>query len=245
MAKNEELSPLGRYEPGMNWNPVEKIIFERRSVRSFKKDPLPDSMINRILEAGRFAPTGGNSQSWKFVVINSPEIIAEMEKDAVDMAKKFMKLLDLNKRFRRWLAKRVIKLKKNELHPIPFSVLIQVAAEKVKVFHGAPTLLLIYSDTRGVGEPPIDLGIAGQNMVLTAHSLGAGTCWIGLYQLLMYKKKWRKFFKVDKAFKLSSSIALGYPKANYDGEVSREVQKVEWIEGTSQNPKKRMEMQGE
>ena len=36
----DELSPLGVYEEGMNWNPVEKVIYERRSIRSFKKNSV-------------------------------------------------------------------------------------------------------------------------------------------------------------------------------------------------------------
>jgi len=40
-------------------------------------------MIRRILEAGRFAPSAGNFQPWKFIVVNSPEMLVEMEKDAV------------------------------------------------------------------------------------------------------------------------------------------------------------------
>ncbi|MEW6140136.1 MAG: nitroreductase family protein [Thermodesulfobacteriota bacterium] len=38
------------------WTGVEQVIMNRRSVRNFKNDPVPDSLIRRILEAGRFAP---------------------------------------------------------------------------------------------------------------------------------------------------------------------------------------------
>ncbi|MDI6742521.1 MAG: nitroreductase family protein, partial [Smithella sp.] len=93
-SKDETLSPLGKYEEGMPWNPVEKVILERRSIRAFKKEPLPDSMIKRILEAGRYAPSAGNMQPWKFIVVNSPEILAEMEKDAQKVVRFFMFLLD-------------------------------------------------------------------------------------------------------------------------------------------------------
>ena len=92
--KNEDLSPIGKYEQGMSWNPVEKIIMERRSIRSFKKEPLPDNMIRRILEAGRFAPSAGNMQPWRFIVVKSPEMLAEMEKDAIKVIKFFMFLMD-------------------------------------------------------------------------------------------------------------------------------------------------------
>ncbi|MHA1334235.1 MAG: nitroreductase family protein [Promethearchaeota archaeon] len=245
MEMEESLSPLGKYEPGMNWNPVEKVIFERRSIRSYKQKPLPESMIKRILEAARFAPSAGNAQPWKFVVINSREIIDEMERDAVQMCKKLMKYLDYSKSFlKRIFVKQIIKLKKNQLHPIPYSVLLQVAKGRVGIFHNAPTIILMFLDTRGVGDPLIDIGIAGQNMVLAAHSLGAGTCWIGFFSVLMYMKKWRKFFRVKKPFKLVNTLALGYPKGKFDGMIPREVQPVEWIEGTVENPKRRIEKQG-
>ena len=247
MAKSiEQISPMNVYEEGMNWNPVEKVIYERRSTRSFKKEPLPDSMIRRILEAGRFAPNAGNAQAWKFVVINSREIIEEMERDALKMTKRLMKFLDYSKnKLKLPLIKQIIKVKQNQLHPIPYSVLWQVANEKVHIFHDAPTIILLFSDTRGVGDPLIDLGIAGQNMVLAAHSLGAGTCWVGFFTVLMYMKKWKKFFGVKKPFKLMSTIILGRPKTKVDREVVREVQLVEWVEGTVKNPKRRIEKQGE
>jgi nitroreductase len=63
-VKAEELSQIGAYQKGMGWNAVEQVIMSRRSVRLFKQEPLPDSMIRRILEAGRFAPSAGNMQPW-------------------------------------------------------------------------------------------------------------------------------------------------------------------------------------
>ena len=42
------------------WTETERIIIERRSVRHYKDDPVPETLIRRVLEAGRFAPSGGN-----------------------------------------------------------------------------------------------------------------------------------------------------------------------------------------
>ena len=64
----------------------------------------------------------------------------------------------------------------------------QIAADQMPVFHNAPTILLILVDKRGVSNPFVDMGIAGQNIVLAAHSMGAATCWVGFVKLLMYKK---------------------------------------------------------
>ena len=45
------------------------IIRQRRSIREYKKDMPEDSDIEKILEAGRWAPSGLNNQPWRFLVI--------------------------------------------------------------------------------------------------------------------------------------------------------------------------------
>jgi nitroreductase len=49
------------------------VIRERRSIRSFKSDPLPENALNQILEAARWAPSAGNVQPWEFFVVRSEE----------------------------------------------------------------------------------------------------------------------------------------------------------------------------
>jgi len=233
-APNEAFSPIGTYSEGMPWNAVEKIIMERRSIRSFKKEPLPDNMIRRILEAGRFAPSAGNMQPWRFIVVNDREMLEKMEKDALRIAKLFMFLLDytrggfIRRLLTKPLAKISIRVLPNELHVVPFSLLSMIAQEKTLIFHGAPTLILLVEDKRGVSVPAIDIGICGQNMALTAHSLGAGSCWIGLIKLLMYYPKWRKQFGIRFPYRLEVCLALGWQKPRADGMVPRETQVVEW-----------------
>lgn len=232
-----------------DWTPVEKTIFSRRSTRAFKKKPLPDHMIRRILEAGRFAPSAGNAQPWRFAVVNSPEILAAMEADTIKIAKRMMFVLDYTRsRFRniflKPLVKFFIRLKHNELHPVPFGLLNAIAAGRTPVYHHAPTLILLYEDSRGVSSPPMDIGICGQNMVLAAHSMGAAMCWIGMVKLLMFDPKWKKFFNVKYPYKLNICLAVGWPKVDSDGPVEREVQLVEWYEG-AMKASPRIERQGE
>jgi nitroreductase len=231
------------------WTPVEEVILSRRSTRAFKKEPLPDFMIRRILEAGRFAPSAGNMQPWKFAVIKSPEILEAMEQDAAKIARRMMFVLDYTRsQFRNFFLKPIskffIRLLHNELHPVPFGLLNEIAAGRAPVFHHAPTIILILEDQRGVSSPPMDIGICGQNMVLAAHSMGAATCWIGLIKLLMYDPTWKKFFGVKYPYKLNVCIALGWPKVDSDGQVPREAQLVEWYEG-GMGDAPRIEKQGE
>jgi len=49
------------------------ILTSRKSIRRYKTDPVPDEMIDKILEAARWAPTGENYQPWRFIVIRDQE----------------------------------------------------------------------------------------------------------------------------------------------------------------------------
>ena len=48
---------------------VYQLIQSRRSIRKYKKDPVPATILNRILEAGTHAPSGKNRQNWRFFVV--------------------------------------------------------------------------------------------------------------------------------------------------------------------------------
>ena len=50
------------------------VVRKRLSVRSYKPDPVPEEVLNRILEAGRLAPSAKNYQPWKFIVVTDPAI---------------------------------------------------------------------------------------------------------------------------------------------------------------------------
>jgi nitroreductase len=60
---------------------VEKAIRERRSIRSFKDKEISDDLINKILEAGRLAPSAHNVQPWRYLVIKDKETKEMLEKE--------------------------------------------------------------------------------------------------------------------------------------------------------------------
>jgi len=224
-------------EPDVNadWNPVEQVILERRSVRSYKKKQVPEGTVRRILEAGRFAPSAGNCQPWKFIVVRDRDMIDEMERDVVRLCKLVKLLMDwrtspLGRTIPLLLTRVSARLLPNLLHPIPFGAICLVADGKLKVFHGSPTLILLLKDKRGVSHPDVDIGCAGQNMVLAAHSMGLGTCWVGFVMLLKVGPKWKRRLGMKYPYTISEGICLGYPVGNPDGMISRETQEVEWFE---------------
>ena len=55
---------------------VLEAIKTRRSVRSFKAEPISDDDAAKILEAARWAPSGGNRQAWTFVYIKDPRVLS-------------------------------------------------------------------------------------------------------------------------------------------------------------------------
>lgn len=217
---------------GAEFNAVEDVIFRRRSVRYYRKKQVPEHLIRRVLEAGRFAPSAGNAQPWKFIVVQDPRMIQEMTEDVVKVCRRLMRFLDYLTPGREKLervAKLFQRIRTNDLHPIPFGAMRLIAEGKLGVWHGAPTVIILLTDRRSPGNPELDIGIAGQNMVLTAHSLGLATCWVSFVKPLAYQRRWRKALGIRYPYKLVSSIALGFPRGRPDSPVPRETQAVDWF----------------
>lgn len=217
---------------------TENVILKRRSVRMFKKEQVPEFMIKRILETGRFAPSAGNYQPWKFVVIRDPEILEGITETVVKTSRRLSFLLDYKRPGFSWLrplAELIIRSKKNELHPTPFGALSLIANRQLDLFHDAPTVILIFKDVRGVSNPDLDCGIAGQNMVLSAHSMGLGSCWVGFAKLAFDNtRKWKKKLGISFPYKFASSLAVGWPKGQPDGFVPRQTHDINWYESGAQ-----------
>ena len=51
-----------------------EVIRTRRSIRSYKPDPIPKEVLTRVLDAARIAPSGSNRQPWKFIVVKDEEL---------------------------------------------------------------------------------------------------------------------------------------------------------------------------
>jgi len=213
----EEVSKITPPESGGDFNEVEDVIYRRRSVRVFKKKQVPEYLVRRVLEAGRFAPSAGNGQTWKFVVVRDQKMIGDMSEDITGVCKrvkKFADYLEPGGEKKEWRAKLLQRFMPNMFHPIPFGAMKFIAEGKHK---------------RTPGDPSIDIGIAGQNMALAAHSYGLGTCWVSFATPLNMIGKWRKKLGIQYPYKLLTSIAIGYPRGVPDGYVKRETQSIDWF----------------
>jgi nitroreductase len=61
-------------------------IKERRSVRRYKPDPIPEEVVQRVLDAARLAPSGKNLQPWKFIVVRDESLKQRLVKACVGQA---------------------------------------------------------------------------------------------------------------------------------------------------------------
>ena len=61
---------------------VLEAIEKRKSIRSYKDKPIPENKLQKVLEAARLAPSGGNSQQRKFVVVRDVEKRKQLSKAA-------------------------------------------------------------------------------------------------------------------------------------------------------------------
>lgn len=68
-------------------NPVMQALLTRRSIRRFESKPIPEDILNMILKAGYYAPTGHNLQTWRFTVIQKQETIAQLRDTIKKVAK--------------------------------------------------------------------------------------------------------------------------------------------------------------
>jgi nitroreductase/NAD-dependent dihydropyrimidine dehydrogenase PreA subunit len=215
---------------------VERAIYTRRSNRLFKDKPVPKELLKRILEAGRFAPSAGNCQPYRFIVITNQNIIKEFERRAMWLLR-LLKNVYLSKTGKRCPIKNIIfsiasYMMINKMDPRPITAMEKADHMDNTLYFNAPVVILILKDRRGVSNPDLDAGICAQNMVLAAHSLGLGTCYVSLPMDPLSRPLmagFRKRLGIAPPYEAVTSIAIGYAKGKIDGPVKRDTPKVNWI----------------
>jgi len=209
---------------------TEKVIYKRRSNRLFKSKEVDDQTLHRLVEAARYAPSSGNGQSWEFVVIRDQQLIKRIEKASL----KALKIMSgLYFRPKNPLMKALWNLyalkKPNEVDVRVMSGMDTVVMRDTLYFD-APAVIVVLNDERGIGQPVLDAGIAAQNIVLAAHSLGLGTCYVGFITALntLPDKEIMKELGAAYPMRIATSIAIGWPRGEIDRAVPRQRPRVEW-----------------
>ena len=68
----------------LNEMSVHDAIFGLRATRIFSEKPVPDEVMDEVLEAATMACSSGNTQPWEYVVVSDPEIKREIQKEMID-----------------------------------------------------------------------------------------------------------------------------------------------------------------
>ena len=135
-----------------------ELIKSRQSDRKYSDKPVEKEKLDRIIEAGRMAPSANNSQPWRFIVITESELLGKVAEAASE------KILGMN------------------IFVAQAPVLIMVIREKPDFS------TKVAGKIKKRDYSLIDIGIASENMCLQARAEGIGSCMIGWFDESMLKK---------------------------------------------------------
>ena len=171
-------------------NEVLKAMCERRSVRSYKSDPVPQELIKQVVRAGTYAATGMNRQS--------PIILAVTNREMRD------KLSKMN---------------------------ADVMGSDKDPFYGAPVVLVVLAD-KSVPTYVYDGSLVRGNMMLAAHTLGLGSCWIHRAKQEFDSPEGKEILAqlgITGDYEGIGHCILGYPEGGLPAEKPRKENYVYWM----------------
>lgn len=174
------------------------FIKSRRSTRRFKADMPSEDLINQVIEAGRYAPSGGNSQSTHFIVIEKREVLDKL----AELARiEFAKMEVLEDTYKS-LANSINASKNGNY-----------------VFHYNCPVLIVTANKKDYGNNIADCACALENMMLMANSLDLGSVWINQLRWLNENPVLLKAMKdigLADDERVYGALALGYADSEDD-----------------------------
>lgn len=181
-------------------NEIMAHIKARRSRRDFLDNEIPEEIIEEIIEAGRYAPSALNKQPWKFIIVTNRDSIKRLSGIVKGILVAILRFL------------RVLKVFKRELkdQQVIGAIKKTVSSNADTVFYNAPLLILIVSSNTASSYACRDCALASQNMMLYAHSLGIGSCFIGRADFLMRSREAKNIIGLPHQHKIHAAIVFGY-----------------------------------
>ncbi len=177
-------------------NKTMKSILARRSYKGFKSDPISDDILETILTAGKYAPTGMNRQPWHFTVVKSKEG-KEMFKAAIK------KMLEKRGPFGPGRPG-------GPPGPPPPQAPGTITLPEEE-FRGAPVLIIVSGDT-SMWTSHTDCVLAAENMFIAAASFGIMSGFSGMtVKDLFADPEVKKQFKIPDGYDVYAAAFFGYP----------------------------------
>ncbi|MCI6222208.1 MAG: nitroreductase family protein [Succiniclasticum sp.] len=193
------------------------LIRTRHSCRHFSSKPVEREKVEQVVEAGRFAPSGGDNQYTHFLVIRDHAVL---EKIARVACAEFAKM-EVTPTTYRSLA-----------NCIRFSKLGKCT------FHYNAPVLIVTANREGYGNAMADCACAVENMLLMANALDLGGCYINQLNWLRDNPVMTEYLRglgLAEGEKVFASLVIGYADT-LDGLpfrriVSRKGNPVTWVDG--------------
>ncbi len=169
-----------------------EAILTRRSTRRMKPVLPPKETVMKVIEAGRAAPSGSNSQTTHMIVITREEILSEL---AGIVQEAFAAM---------------------EVGPDAYVSLrhsVSAAKKGNYVFHYGAPLLIVTANKKGYGNAMADSACALENMMIAANALDLGSCWINQLHWLDGNEKVRAYMEglgLERDETITGGLILGY-----------------------------------
>jgi nitroreductase len=179
-------------------------IYQRRSVREFIREPVARAVVDKVIEAAVQAPSAMNEQPWSFTVVSDKALLSKISTTAkAHMLKEFGEDSNLE------------HLRQTLSNPT------------FNIFYDAPALIVISAPKRSEWAVE-DCAMAAENLMLAAHSMTLGTCWIGFAQKWLNTEEGLAAIGLDRSQLVVAPIIIGHPRAA-PGAVPRKKPSIRWI----------------
>jgi nitroreductase len=191
-------------------NPVIEAIRKRRSVRSYKPDPVPRETIEAIVDAGNWAPTGLNQQCWRFVVVEDG---AFRQKLAAAALPTWQKAIDSwigsqNDQIRAYLTDLFSRCL--GWPPQPYEEMLRRGRDLAEgMYWGAPVIIFCIGTAAHAAQ---ECAMVCQNMMLAATALGLGSCCVGFGARVTDDEEIVEALELKENEKIYGPIVVGYPE---------------------------------
>lgn len=172
---------------------VFSCIATRHSTRKFKEEPVPQEVLDKVIEAGRQAPSGKHKNQSRFIVIRKKEVLQE--------------LIAL-------VQQEFAKMEVTPENDDNFGGAIRAAKKGGYVFMYNAPVLIVVANKRDYGNKYADVSCAMQNMMLAANALDLGSCWINQLRWLQNNPVLRAYLQklgMAEDEEVCASLSIGYP----------------------------------
>ena len=209
---------------------VLELLRARRSLRVFKDRPVEREVVERILDAACLAPSGHNTQSTEFIVVQDATTLTKIHELTAAFYAKTAKQLH-NPIVRAAMGVALGHMMESVVHFMPCmdTVVADAKEGKAPFLRNAPCLIVCHAEEI-VHYPDANAMLALHNASLMCQALGLGSFLVGYVTGACDRgKSIPRLLGVPKHHKVYGALALGYPELTFKNWIQRRPPKVSWI----------------